>query len=111
MAPCQRCGHENILELPICEACYALLPGTALLGGASAAERRRALERQRQQASRHQQNIGQLDGQSLAIYVDAFERPLIVQVKHELTIGRYGPGEVRDGCLNLTPYGGVEAGL
>ena len=84
MAQCQRCGHENILELPICKACYALLPGTALLVGDSAAGLRQALERQRQQAHSHLQHLGLLDGQSFAIYVAAFERPLIVQVKHEL---------------------------
>lgn len=107
MARCIQCGHENFLDMPICEECYALLPSTGLLS--SIPDDRSPGHRQ--WATRHLKHRGQLTGHQVAFYVDEFEKPIIVPVAGELILGRQPPDTSATARLDLTPYRAVQLGL
>src|SRR5712692_3220252 len=110
MAYCLRCGHENVLDVAICEECYALLPGTALLGTTPAEEARPILEGH-QRAWQQFAALRELADQEVAVYVGEFEKPIVVQVVGELILGQHAPGSSATPWLDLIPYGAVPLGL
>ena len=117
MARCPECGHENILDLPICEQCYAFMtqqppnapstnevvhPGLAPLLAQQAAHQTRP-------KVPHHHHLADDD---IALYVEPIDIPIILQVPNELVLGRSvgssPPGQPR---LDLAPYDGLEAGV
>src|SRR5258708_28915334 len=111
MAQCRECGHENVLNLPICEYCYAFLPGTSPLGETVVEDVHPALAAQEQRAQRHNQHRGRLTAGAIAIYAGDIDTPVLMDVAQELLLGRFTPDNHVEPRLDLTSYGALEGGV
>ena len=111
MARCPSCGHENLLNLPICEQCYAFLSDEPPVGSTTAVNVDQGLAEQVARAQHYNKHNGLLDGNKVAMYLDQFAEPAIVPLEHELILGRYTPGSAGEERFDLTPYGGADLGI
>jgi hypothetical protein len=111
MARCPSCGHENLLNLPICEQCYAFLSDEPPVGSTTTVSVDQGLAAQVARAQHYNKHYGLLDGNKVALYLDQFEESAIVPLEHELILGRYTPGSAGEERFDLTPYGGADLGI
>jgi len=112
MTRCPECNHENILDLPICEQCYAFMSDHPHNDSTTDEDANLLLALSAAPKSHHDKHNGLLGDDDIALYVDPVEKPIILRVPNELVLGRsvHGspPGQPR---LDLAPYGGLEAGV
>lgn len=116
MARCPECNHENILDLPICEQCYAFMTENPTdrpyEEGLTVAVTYEGLVVKTPPVWHHTQHQGLLGDDQVAFYIDPVDRPVILHLPNELVLGRTiqgsPPGQPR---LCLAPYGGLDAGV
>ena len=100
MQTCSHCGWENFEGIIYCDRCGVALVqlplGTRLLTGPSEAQLR-------------SDALG-LDG-VIILQVSSDEPTLMVQIRHEIVLGRIARASERATYLNLTPFGAEEAGV
>lgn len=116
MTRCPECNHENILDLPICEQCYAFMTDgpTDQSGDTGSTEINvyPELVWKTPPAWHHTAHHGFLEDDHIALYIEPVQKPVILHVPNELVLGRAvqgnPPGQPR---LCLAPYGGLDAGV
>jgi FHA domain len=106
---CPVCGHENVRETILCAECLAIL-GTKNLQ-TTTVEQINSAEEDNSLNFRHDKHVGFLDANSVALYIGDNLEPLIIDVAHTVTLGRYSPKSVAQARVDLTRYGAYERGL
>ncbi len=59
----------------------------------------------------HKEHIGKLQRQDIALYIQEIENPLIITLKSELLLGRYGGIETEQPAVDLAAFKGFEHGV
>ena len=111
MTRCPECNHENILNLPICEHCYAFLSEQPLNGTKTSKLTSSDLDYAAGQLVEPHQHGQRLASGAIAVYVERVEKPMIMQLGNELILGRTENGSEAASRLDLAAYGGLEAGV
>ncbi len=113
MPTCRVCGHDNAYGALACTNCYALLveltddqrsqiesTDTVYLPTNAAP----ALHH----GSRHTPVLG---ADSIALYIDDRDEPVVVSIARQAILGRYTPHSSSQPRIDLTPYGAFHRGI
>ncbi len=113
MPTCRACGHDNAYGALSCANCYALLveltndqrsqiesTDTVYLPMNAGPALRRG--------SRHMPALG---ADSIALYIDNREKPVVVSIARQAILGRYTPDSSSQPRIDLTPYGAFHRGI
>jgi hypothetical protein len=111
MSACVQCGHSNLLDLPICEYCYALLPETLMVEQVPEDPRANGLEGEAEPVVQHTQHVGFLTPDVIALYINDRAMPILHEFQGELVLGRYTPSPDSAQRFDLSLYEAFDAGV
>jgi hypothetical protein len=109
MKACSQCGAENEEHAAYCFKCGELLPGVA---DQLAKSTTRVFEEKDEGpvAPKRRWGTARFDRQTTVVFhVRGYEKPLVLQLEHELVMGRSYSDAVVD--VDFTAFGAIEAGV
>ncbi len=113
MPICPVCGHDNTYGVLICVRCFTLLttsvsdpeaPDTLATTIGNVPDELRAVRRVTRRFT-------PLVPNTIAIYVEESDTPLVIEVKDQILLGRYTVGGPSQPHVDLSPYGAYTKGV
>jgi hypothetical protein len=113
MPICPVCTHENTYGALSCAQCYSpLVELTNNQENTPLPTDRMFLPKEpispKRQLSRH---TAALPIDSIALYIDDYDEPLVVPVSQQAILGRYTPNSATQPRIDLGPFGGYDKGI
>ena len=112
MSICLFCRYDNPPEKTHCVMCAAPLTGVSDIHSSSRTMIGVNLPEPKMLApSPKTPRVASLRANSIALFVDNSDKPLILEVSNQAILGRYVPNSPAQPRVDLAPYGAVEKGV
>jgi hypothetical protein len=112
MSTCLFCRYDNPPEKTVCVMCAAPLTGVSDIHGSSHTIVGVNLADPGVLApSPKTRRVASLRSNSIALFVDNADEPLILEVTNQAVLGRYVPNSPAQPRVDLAPYGALEKGV
>ncbi len=113
MPTCRNCGHENAYGALSCVNCYALLveltkDQPSRIESTDTIFVRSADHPVLRRSARHAPEVG---GDSVALYIDDRDEPLLIRLSRQAVVGRYSSHSKTQPRVDLTAYGAFDKGI
>lgn len=115
-AKCPTCGYDNLPGTLLCVRCYSLIeppdgdtsttiPQTGVL------KTQTTLQLSSSSGNARQHIVEQLDKESVALFINDDEYPIIVAINNQAVLGRYTPNNTMQPLIDLTNHNALENGV
>src|SRR5689334_814433 len=111
MRVCPVCKHENTFGALVCANCYSLLVEVKHRPLESTIQNTSSDLPKPKPGKRLLRDSGLLGGNTVALLIDGFENPLILQISEQAVLGRYVADNGMQPRVDLTPYGAFQTGI
>jgi hypothetical protein len=110
MPDCPTCGYENTFGALVCAKCHTLL--VKLEGDQYTTTLPNPLPASEGEPVRHIiKDSSVLSADSLALYIDNAEQPLVIDITQQAILGRYTPDASLRPRVDLSPYDAYARGI
>lgn len=111
MPTCPVCGFENTYGALVCAQCYNLLTDVNVSSQESTLPPSESKPQTAVLSSHHKIDLNGLGADTVAMYFDYVEEPLIVQIGQQAILGRRTLDPTMQPRIDLNPYGGFSKGI